>query len=253
MAAFGFKFPYLFYTAFLLIALVPLFLFFSYNVLAERVYADVCDDNDITIAGGNSAVKNGILPCNSSTIRGVQEEYYGLINETSFETCVLIEAECFFLPYIICGNYFCTNNTIWRAPTAILVEDTLPCGDPSCPTGSVCTNGLCYANNVTMEVCATTCLNSQARNVSNYTVTGVDELSQFYFLMATVVEPILTCTILETYASDIKNELCYHMINCGVVGLFIMFAGVTMLLAAFWTILSHNTLVEGKDDEDWEL
>jgi len=80
------------YIVFLLLALVPLFLFFSYNVLAERLYADVCDDNDITIAGGNSAIKNGILPCNSSGIESLRQEYYGLINVSIFVLCCVADA-----------------------------------------------------------------------------------------------------------------------------------------------------------------
>ena len=44
------------------------------------------------------------------------------------------------------------------------------------------------------------------RNISNYTVTGVDELSEFFALMEETVVPIITCHILATYDEEIKRN-----------------------------------------------
>lgn len=36
----------------------------SFTLVSQSLYNDVCIDNDISIAGGNSALMYGILPCN---------------------------------------------------------------------------------------------------------------------------------------------------------------------------------------------
>jgi len=255
-AAIGWKIPLLIYAGFLLLVIVPLFLFFSYGVLSERLYSDICDDNDISIRGGNSAIKNGIFGCTGSDPVSIHQQLNNILNTTSGTACEAVALQC-QLPFVYCSGYNCSNTTLWQSTTDIMIEDFFFCGDSRCPPTS-CTSGYCYSKNFTMEACITACQNPFQQREANLTSQLLIDVGIVFNIIDTVFLPIVDCAFVGQYGSLVKDELCHHMTNVGVVALFLMFGGVSMLLAVFWTLLAHNTRSETKrnnsdSDDDYEL
>jgi len=45
----------------------------------------------------------------------------------------------------------------------------------------------------------------------------------------------------------VKSVLCYNMIDIGIVALFIMFGGISLILTVFWVLLTYDNQANQKD------
>eukprot|EP01087_Luapelamoeba_hula_P000390 TRINITY_DN1027_c0_g1_i2.p1 TRINITY_DN1027_c0_g1~~TRINITY_DN1027_c0_g1_i2.p1 ORF type:complete len:490 (+),score=22.80 TRINITY_DN1027_c0_g1_i2:73-1470(+) len=237
----GIRLVLLLYVMLALLSLFILSLYYSYCIASEALYDDFCHDNDVTLAYGNSALKNGILPCNGSRARTFRSEIDETIARGEDYACGNVNRTCEQARFD-CSNITCDLRRIGDLPNEITVLDVLQCGDPNCPPGPCTTT--CYSNRLTLAECAVSCRNSDARNASNATQGLCEDAQVFSDQLYNVLFPLLRCEFVREYVIKIDDSLCKGMIRIGIVGLFTLFAVALFVLSIIMAILTHNSIAE---------
>jgi len=57
----------------------------------------------------------------------------------------------------------------------------------------------------------------------------------------------VNCVFVAEYASLVKSVLCYNMIDIGIVALFLMFGGISLILTVFWVLLAYDNQANHTD------
>jgi len=62
----------------------------AFTLTSQRLYADVCVDNDVSISGGKSAIMAGILPCGDELLLNATNQLDKAIQVVLIALAVLI-------------------------------------------------------------------------------------------------------------------------------------------------------------------
>jgi len=54
------------YAVCLILVLMPIFLYWGTNTFLETLFTDFCEAKDVSAAGGNSALRYGVVGCNDT-------------------------------------------------------------------------------------------------------------------------------------------------------------------------------------------